>query len=231
MLEISPESLSFRDVQYNEDYLANICITNPHESTVQFELRPSSSNYTVTPNHVNLSGKQSIYVTVHLFILSKTENFRISSYERDDFLKIKGLHFEQKVNIAVFLRLPERRVKFISQPISDRREKPTEGKFSNLKNHGNPSETPDEAKKVFESLYVQLKAKEAKINRLQDIVGQLESRYPSLQQIIRLKVEQEREVFEDKSEKVLRVLRRKDDTIALLQTQLSDRQQEVFPLK
>lgn len=62
MLEVSPSSLTFRDVRLNNAYVNSVCITNPLPATVEFTLRASSQRYSLTPNRVTLSAGQSIVV-------------------------------------------------------------------------------------------------------------------------------------------------------------------------
>jgi hypothetical protein len=62
--------------------------------------------------------------------------------------------------------------------------------------------------------------KDRQIVELQGLVEQLQSEHPSLQEIVATHVARERRSFEEKSEKVLKILRRKDDTITQLQHQL-----------
>ena len=58
------------------------------------------------------------------------------------------------------------------------------------------------------------------MERLEAIVRELESRNPNLEELVRLRVEEECKVFEDKSEEVLRILQRKDEKIELLERKL-----------
>lgn len=51
-------------------------------------------------------------------------------------------------------------------------------------------------------LQSQVHAKDLKISQLEAIISQLESKYPSMQEIVRNRIEQERVIFEEKSEKV-----------------------------
>ena len=51
-------------------------------------------------------------------------------------------------------------------------------------------------------LQSQLKVKDAKIKQQQETIGYLEAKYPNLKDIVRSRVEEERTIFEEKSEKV-----------------------------
>ena len=55
---------------------------------------------------------------------------------------------------------------------------------------------------IITELQAQLRSKDEKIKLLENTVGQLESKFPSVRQIIANRIEQERSVFEEKSEKV-----------------------------
>jgi hypothetical protein len=184
MLAVEPKSLSFQDVRLNQAYTASLCITNPLSISVDFSLRPSSSRYTITPNKVNLSAGQSIVVSVRLF-LSHYPNYTKGVRGQDDTIHIKSSYFDQQVDVSFFLH-----------------SRDTSTKAAATRSR---SPSPARASEPYESileLQAQLKAKDLKIKQMEDIIGQLESKYPSLQDIVRNRLEQERAIFEEKSEKV-----------------------------
>lgn len=210
MLDIEPKSLVYRDVRLNQAYTSSICITNPLTASVEFTLRPSSPRYTITPSRINLNGGQSLVVSVRLF-LSHYPNYSKGVRGQDDTIHIKSSYFEQKVDVTFFLHSRDSAtIASTSRSLS-----PTmrSNRDNNL-NSGIISYDP------LSELQSQLYVKDNKIKELEGIIGQLESKYPSMQEIIRSRLEQERSVFEEKSEKVLKILRRKDETIGLLQEEL-----------
>jgi hypothetical protein len=185
MMEVEPKSLAFRDVFLNQAYTSSVCITNPLTAPVEFTLRPSSPRYTVTPNRVNLSGGQSIVVTVRLF-LSHYPNFRQGVRGQDDTIHIKSSYFEQKVDVAFFLHS---------------RDSTTAASRSRSSSPMRPGFAGSSADSIAE-LQKQVHSRDSKISQLETIISQLESKYPSVQEIVRNRIEQERVVFEEKSEKV-----------------------------
>ena len=185
-MEVEPKSLAFRDVFLNQAYTSSVCITNPLTAPVEFTLRPSSPRYTVTPNRVNLSGGQSIVVTVRLF-LSHYPNFRQGVLGQDDTIHIKSSYFEQKVDVAFFLHS---------------RDSTTAASRSRSSSPMRPGFAGSSADSLAE-LQKQVHSRDSKISQLETIISQLESKYPSVQEIVRNRIEQERVVFEEKSEKVL----------------------------
>ena len=187
MMELEPKALTFRDVFLNQAYTSSVCITNPLTAPVEFTLRPSSPRYTVTPNRVNLSGGQSIVVTVRLF-LSHYPNFRQGLRGQDDTIHIKSAYFEQKLDVAFFLHS---------------RDSTTLASRSRSSSPMRPGMAAAVAGDSLAELQRQVHAKDAKIAQLETIIGQLESKYPSVQEIVRNRIEQERVIFEEKSEKVV----------------------------
>ena len=218
MLEISPESLVFHDVRINNAYLNSLCITNPLQASVEFTLRPSSPRYTLTPNRINLSAGQSIVVTVRLFLSHYPNSFK-GTRGQEDCIIIKSSYFEQKVSLTFFLHNRD------SSSLSRSRSYSPLGK-SEISQY-----TPDNVRKsvpapsshgndLIETLNNVIKAKDVKITQLNETIGFLEAKYPNWQQIIKNRIDQERNTFEEKSDKVLQILRRKDSVIADLQQQL-----------
>jgi hypothetical protein len=211
MLDIEPKSLVYRDVRLNQAYSSSICITNPLTASVEFTLRPSSPRYTITPNRVNLNGGQSIVVSVRLF-LSHYPNYSKGVRGQDDTIHIKSSYFEQKVDVTFFLHSRDS----VTTASTSRSLSPNVRSSRGNKDRITGNVVYDPLSELQSQIYI----KDNKIKELEGIIGQLESKYPSMQEIIRSRLEQERSVFEEKSEKVLKILRRKDETIGLLQEEL-----------
>ena len=204
MLDISPESLVYRDVRLNNAYLNSICITNPLPATVEFTLRPSSQRYTLTPNRVTLQAGQSIVVTVKLF-LAHYPNFLKGSRGQDDHIQIKSSYFEQKVPLTFFLHSRD-------TPTSTGRARslsPMPRESLSASTHDTQLDTSrvlrrsrydsmpsKEGLELIETLNTAIRGKDEKINQLNETIGFLESKYPNWQNIIQNRIDQERKVFE-----------------------------------
>lgn len=197
MLDIEPKGLSFRDVRLNQAYTTSLCITNPLTASVEFTLRPSSPRYSITPNRVNLQGGQSIVVTVRLF-LSHYPNYNRGVRGQEDTIHIKSAYFEQKVDVSFFLHSRD----VGTTASSSRSPSPTGGRIRADGGGVGQSSTYD----TIQELRLQLAQKETKIKQMEVIINQLESKYPSLHEIVKSRVEQEKAIFEEKSEKVILVI-------------------------
>ncbi len=125
-----------------------------------------------------------------------------------DYLHIKAPYFEQKVNVTFFLH---------SRDSATSRSPSPSGR-------GRPSDTSvrgsTEVSEAIVELKHQLEMKNEKIKLMEVSINQLEAKYPSMQEIVRSRVEQERQLFEEKSAKVLKILKSKDEKISLLQEEL-----------
>lgn len=197
MMEVDPKALIFRDVFLNQAYTTSVCITNPLTAPVEFTLRPSSPRYTITPNRVNLTGGQSIVVTVRLF-LSHYPNYRQGLRGQDDTIHIKSPYFEQNVDVSFFLH--NRDASTLAS--RSRSASPNVKRSEDRSAVGGSSGGLVGGADSLGELQSQVHAKDLKIEQLESIIAQLESKYPSIQEIVRNRIEQERIVFEEKSEKV-----------------------------
>lgn len=125
-----------------------------------------------------------------------------------DYLHIKAPYFEQKVNVTFFLH---------SRDSATSRSPSPSGR-------GRPSDISvrrsTEVSEAIVDLKHQLEMKDEKIKLMEVSINQLEAKYPSMQEIVRSRVEQERQLFEEKSAKVLKILKGKDEKISLLQEEL-----------
>ena len=181
MLDVEPSSVCFKDVRLNQAYTSSLCITNPLSAAVDFTLRPSSPRFTCSPNRVNLTAGQSIVVTIRLF-LSHYPNYSRGISGQEDTIHIKSSYFEQRVPATFFLH---------SRDSTTRSQSPSRVSLK-----------PASHLEIITELQAQLRSKDEKIKLLENTVGQLESKFPSVRQIIANRIEQERSVFEEKSEKV-----------------------------
>ena len=202
-MEVEPKSLIFRDVRLQQQYTNSLCITNQQSSTLSAELIPNSSRYSITPNRINLTPGSSIVVTVRLF-LNHYPSFSRDSEGYDDVIKIKSSYFEQTVGITLFLhsRDATTRARSLSPAPSTRSN--DVGTTNSIR-----SKTTELEKEIS------LQAKTIRLQQSQ--ISLLESNHPPLIELVNNKVEQEMLQFEAKSEKVLRILEKKDQTIKQLQ--------------
>ena len=204
LLEIDPPSLVFRDVFLNTAYTTSVCITNPLTAPVEFTLRSSSLRYTVMPNKVNLTGGQSIVVTVRL-CLSHYPNYRQGFRGQVDTLHIKSPCFEQNVDVSFFMHNRDASTLASRSRSSSPNVRRADERCSNSSAAGSSGGTGTGGSGGMDSLgelQSQIRAKDRKIGQLEAIIAQLESIHPSLNEIVRNRVEQETVIFEEKSEKV-----------------------------
>ena len=204
-MEVEPKSLVFRDVRLQHAYTTSCCITNQQSSVLSAELISNSSRYSITPNRINLTPGSSIVVTVRLF-LNHYPSFNRDSEGYDDVIKIKSSYFEQTVGITFFLHSRDSitRARSLSPAPSTR--------GNDTGTNSNRSRTTELEKEI---------SHQAKTIRLQQSqISLLESNHPQLMELVNIKVEQEIVQFEGKSEKVLRILEKKDQTIKQLQNDI-----------
>lgn len=105
MLSFEPEALSFGNVRLNQAYNTSICITNNEAHPVEFSLRCTSPRYSVSPNRVKLEAGRCQVVNVRLFVSqagvsSATASSGPTTPAKTDFLIVKSLYFEHKVPIS-----------------------------------------------------------------------------------------------------------------------------------
>ena len=212
MLDVSPDSLVYRDVRLNNAYVNSVCITNPLAATVEFTLRPSSQRYAVTPSRVTLSAGQSIVVTVRLF-LAHYPNFIKGSRGQEDHIQMKSSYFEQKIPLVFFLHsrdTPTSAIRARSLSPMHRGETfDASADTSSLVRKGSSRReaTPSrQGQEMIETLSAVIKTKDEKIQKLNETIGFLESKYPNWQAIVRNRIDQERSVFEGKEYKFLSVV-------------------------
>ena len=212
-MEFEPKFLEFRDIRLNQSYTTSLCITNTYPSTVDFKLEPSSSRFAVNPSRVNLPSGQSIVVTVRLF-LKHNPNTSDGVNQHGDSIRVLSSYFDHAVNLIYSLHSKETGAH------------PNTSIARNLRNRlstvhqqilGAPSpsttqvaaaaaaaaaDISDTSSSNVNELETRLSAKDRTIEQLECIIKQLESKFPSIQEVVRNRIEQERLVFEDKSVKV-----------------------------
>jgi hypothetical protein len=107
MLAFEPEALTFGNVRLNQAYNTSICITNNEVHPVEFSLRCTSPRYSVSPNRVKLDVGKCQVVNVRLFVSQTTAGASTTSSSmgtatpsKSDFLIVKSLYFEHRVPIS-----------------------------------------------------------------------------------------------------------------------------------
>lgn len=193
-MELEPKSIVFRDVRLNQAYTSSLCISNPLAAAVEFTLRPSSTRYTISPNRVHLSPNQSIVVSVRLY-LNHYPNVT-SSRGRDgaieDSVHLKSTFFDQQIPLSFFMHTSA------SAAMRSRSLSPAE-----VVTPGHPPRSGSRrGLDLIEDMKHHMKAKDKRIQELEGLIGQLEAKHPSMSAIIQARIEQEREKFEEKSQKV-----------------------------
>ena len=236
MFVCEPEELNFSNVRLNQAYKSSLCITNTHSSSVEFSIRSTSPRYSISPNRARLDPGASIVVTVRLFV-SQTNpaGDAASSIPKTDSLILKSLYSEQKISVS-FLMFNKRDKSISSRSPSPSRRSvvnPTDGR-------GTPSR--QEATDNFAThntrsppSYFNASPPRTKPNipprnnhdddnlryygqTILDTGDDLVPRSELLE--LQKTMDQDKLMFEEKSEKVIRILQQKDDTIKHLRDQL-----------
>jgi len=217
MMNVEPQAIVFRNVVLNQTYTTSMCISNPLTVSVEFTLRASNPRYTLTPNKVNLGGGQSVVVTVRLLV-AHYPNMSMGYKGVEEFIHLKSRYFEQNVSTTFFLDTGSKSALEGRPPIADRSSSPSmHMRDMNAPGSGAPGAMLDS----FAEVQSQLQAKNEKIAYLEGVIAKLQAPYPDMQNIINGRVEREREDFEKKSEKALKILQAKDEIIASLRAKLA----------
>lgn len=208
-MEFEPNLLVFREVRLNQVYSTSLCITNSFSTSVDFTIRCSSNRLSVTPNKVHLTPSQSIVVTVKLFLnhypsLARGEQSR--HQQLDDYLMLKSSFFDHKVPIETYVNSHPRSNSRSPSPLNRRKE----GQRA--------------VGDTIEEMQMQINMKDKRIREMEETLGKLERKYPDLQDLIAARVQAERASFEEKSEKVLAILKRKDEHIRELEEKVQEQE-------
>jgi hypothetical protein len=219
MLDIDPKLITFRDVRLNTSYSSTFTIANPLTVSVEFSLKTSSSRYTVNPSSILLQPNQSMVITVRLF-LSNYSNISRGIRGQEDQITIKSSYFEQKVDLMFYLREYNTTSSSSPSPLrgGSRSGTPVRASSASALTSAAPDRAGGSRSKMSHA--DEIKLKNDMIQRLEEENQLLQSKYPNMQDVIRSRIEQERIQFEEKSEKILLLLKRKDETISNLQSDL-----------
>ena len=227
-MNVEPSSLVFRSVALNQAYTASLSISNPLTAPVEFTLRASNPRYTLSPNKVTLVPNQQVIITVRL-LLNHYPNKAKGKQGQEDTIHIKSPYFEQMVNVVFFLveqtgasigALEGTHIQRSASPGAIRAS--TSGEV-----HAHANKTTD----TMVELQHQLDAKDQKIEHLQTIIKELESPYPDIREVIKNHVQQENDIFEEKSEKALRILQAKDTALSEARAKLQEQSEIIAQLQ
>lgn len=186
-MEFEPSVITFREVRLNQAYTTSVCLSNPLSAAVDFQLRPSNPRYTISPTKIHLNAGQSIVITIKLF-LNHYPNLTKGIKGLDDYIFIKSTYFDQKIPIQLTL----------SSTLA-RSRSPSPSSMAGVRSSRDQlKDKPD----LVQELQGQINKKDQQIMSLQETIGQLQAKYPNLQDIIQSRISQERNIFEEKSEKV-----------------------------
>ena len=192
MLEVTPASVHFNDVCPHQTYTSPVVIKNPFPSNIELQLKCSSLKYSLSTNKVVIPPLQAVQVLVQLELHSVPHR----NYSSSDWLLIRSINLYQKVPLSFsVLRDNSYSTREVSRPHPPTMRAATSG--------------------------VEVKD-DSRVEGLEAIIRELESRHPNMAELVRLKVEEECRVFEERSEEILRLLRRKDEQIQLLERELRE---------
>lgn len=230
MIEFEPKSIAFQNIRLQHCYTSSVCLTNPLSAPVDLHIRTSSPILTVQPTKVHLGPSQSIVLTVKV-TLSHQQNLKSSDQYVQIKSIFFDQKIPVQVSLAQTDRdthrsrspSPSGRLyesQMGSSPVSSKNNHSgfEEGSGSSRMKSGiatgrnstlevsrsrssSPSKTREGAHMVRE-LHLQLEAKNDKIKRLEEMVGQLESSNPNFDNILRMKLDEQKKSFEEKSAKV-----------------------------
>jgi hypothetical protein len=210
-MEFEPKLLEFRDVRLNQPYTNSLCVTNTYPSAVDFTLTPSSPRIAVNPTRVNLSPGQSIVITIRLFLNHNPDLSEGASHHEDSII-VRSSYFEHLISVSYSLHSRDTGTSASNSMSPSLRSRTAatynpnsrspSPKFSTKSHKGDDLESSTSKIKDLER---QLTVKGETVQKLENIITQLESKFPSVQEVVRNRVEQERMSFEEKSEKVSHV--------------------------
>ncbi|RYH28969.1 hypothetical protein EON65_10165, partial [archaeon] len=127
----------------------------------------------------------------------------------DDYLMLKSSFFDHKVPIETYVNSHPRISSRSPSPLSRRKD---------------VIGGSDQAGVIIEELQMQINSKDKRIKEMEETIGKLERKYPDLQDIIAARVQAERASFEEKSEKILAILKRKDEHILELEEKVHEQE-------
>jgi hypothetical protein len=195
-MEIEPKQLVFRDVRINQAYTTSLCITNTSANSVEYHIISSSPRYTITPDKFILHAGQSIVASVRLYLNGYPSYPGPHSSTQEDSIAIKSIYFERRLSVSFNLHSRD------CTTTASRSQSP------NLRSNSADGQTSAKAtqqigsKQQFLELERQLIEKTAKVQQLELIIQQLESKHPSVMEIVRNRLEQERHEMRMKVDKV-----------------------------
>lgn len=193
MLEVEPKVVHFNNVLVGQLYTVSLSITNPFPSKIELTLSCSSKKYTLSTTKCVISGHQTQQIYVQLSLHSIPHNHYASS----DWLLIKSINFNQKLPMSFSVHNPSHDDKSVN-----------ETQLSSIRSMNQSSRS----KPVDQS----------RVDFLEAYIAELELKHPNISDLVNMKVEHACLVFEEKSEKILNILSKKDEQIEVLQRKLGE---------
>lgn len=229
MIEFEPKSIAFQNIRLQHCYTSSVCLTNPLSAPVDLHIRTSSPILTVQPTKVHLGPSQSIVLTVKV-TLSHQQNLKSSDqyvqiksifFDQKIPVQVSLAQTDRDVHRS---RSPSPSGRLYesqmgSSPVSSSKHNHSgfeegssrmksgiaTGRNSTLEVSRSRSNSPSKTREgthMLRELHLQLEAKNDKIKRLEEMVGQLESSHPNFDNILRMKLDEQKKSFEEKSAKV-----------------------------
>lgn len=218
MLITEPEILAFNNVRLNQAYSSSLCITNSADSSLEFTLRATSPRYSISPNRVRLDAGASAVVTVRLFV----SQAHASAGTKADYLVLKCLYSEQRlpVSYTLYKKAPGGRSRSPSPAPSRPSRSPS--RTPQAKSEIRPDGSPPAALRFMQSTSSS-RGRSPPPSPPPDRHAPQDEQYVPRSEYARVcsAWEDERLMFEQRSEKVMRVLDKKDGLIRDLRAQLA----------
>jgi hypothetical protein len=225
IIDCEPSLISFQDVRINQNYVATLTLRNTLSASLDLTIRPSSARYTVSPNRIHMSPRQSIVCTVRFSLSRYPANWNKGvQHGMEDYLLLKSDYFDQRIPCEYFLSSSG--VLHSAVTTRSRSQSPSRAHdpddllppppptipvhCSSPHNNNNSASYGDGSRghqslnssELLHDLRIQLDFKDRTINELRGSLNEMQSQSPIYQQIVNTKLDQERRVFEEKSEKV-----------------------------
>ena len=212
MLQADPAAISFHNVLPRQEYSTNFRLDNSLAAPAHLILTPSSSQlFQISPTEIHLAAKQSIIITVKLY-LDHVPNMKML---RDDFIMVK-----LKDQNTPMLKVP---IEFsLSSRSASSSPTPSSRRISaTVKHKGEKSSSSS----ILNELHAQNVLKEKRIKELEESLGGISRKHPELDEVVQSVRDEERSKYEERSRRVLALFREKDEEIERLKL-LADQQEQ-----
>ena len=150
------------------------------------------------------------------FISNKQTNNKVDSQGIKDFITVKGDYFEHRVPVYIHLKQPPSSPSRSTVKISNPSASSTSAMVEQLKNRVEALSSQNA------SLQGTLAKQNSENERIRSLLDNLEGDQSRVRQLVDDEIRRERESFEERSSKVLVILKRRDDTIANLNNRVEE---------